>query len=69
MDRSWLIHESPALKPDWLGYIKLFSGKRSYMLLHSFKYFSSNRKQRYRLKDEAERNRSTKEKWQNYLEK
>ena len=19
MDRSWLIHESPGLKPDWLG--------------------------------------------------
>ena len=33
MDRSWLIHESPGLKPDWLGHIKLFSVKNSYMLL------------------------------------
>ena len=35
MDRSWLIHESPGLKPDWLGDIKLFSVKNSYMLLYN----------------------------------
>ena len=33
MDRSWLIHESPGLKPDWLGDIKSFSVKNSYTLL------------------------------------
>ena len=33
MDRSWLTHESPGLKPDWLEYIKLFSVNNSYMLL------------------------------------
>ena len=35
MDRSWLIHESPGLKPGWLGDIKLFSVKNSYMLLYN----------------------------------
>ena len=24
MEISWLMHESPALKPDWLAMIKLF---------------------------------------------
>ena len=33
MYRSWLIHESSCLKPHWLGDIKLFSVKNSYMLL------------------------------------
>ena len=32
MDKSWLIHESPGLKPDWLGEIELFSVKNSYIL-------------------------------------
>ena len=35
MDRSWLIHESPGLKSDWLGDLKLFSVKNSYMLLYN----------------------------------
>ena len=49
MDRNWLIHESPSLKPGWLRDIKLFFVKNSYMLLYNifFKYFSSNRRQRY----------------------
>ena len=34
-DRSWLIHESPGLKSDWLGDIKFFSVKNSYMLLYN----------------------------------
>ena len=33
IDRSWLIHESPGLIPDWLGDIKLFSLNNSYSLL------------------------------------
>ena len=35
IDRSWLIHESPGLKPDWLGDTKFFSVKNSYMLLYN----------------------------------
>ena len=35
MDRSWLIHESSGLKPDWLGDIKLYSVKNSYVLLYN----------------------------------
>ena len=35
MDKSWLIHESPGLKPDWLGDIKLFSVKNSYISLYN----------------------------------
>ena len=35
MDRSWLIHESPGLKPGWLGKIKLFTVKNLYMLLYN----------------------------------
>ena len=35
MDKSWLIQESPGLKPDWLGDIKLFSVKNSYMLFYN----------------------------------
>ena len=34
MDRSWLVHESSDLKPDWLGGITLFSVKNPYMLLY-----------------------------------
>ena len=34
MDRSWLIHESPGLKSDWLGDIKLFSVRNAYILLY-----------------------------------
>ena len=33
MDRSWSINKSPGLKSDWLGDIKLFYAKNSYMLL------------------------------------
>ena len=33
--RSWLIQEQPGLKPDWLGNIKIFSVKNSYMLLYN----------------------------------
>ena len=33
MDRSWPINKSPGLKSDWLGDIKLFYAKNSYMLL------------------------------------
>ena len=33
--RSWLIHESLGLKPDWLEYVKLFSVKNSNILLHN----------------------------------
>ena len=33
-NRSWSIHESPGLKPDWLGDIKLFSVKNLYILLY-----------------------------------
>ena len=33
MDRSWVIYESPGLKPDWLGGVKMFSVKNLYMLL------------------------------------
>ena len=29
MDRSWLMHESLGLKPDWLGDIKLIPVKNS----------------------------------------
>ena len=35
MDRSWSIHESPGLKPDWLGDTKLFFVNNSYMLLYN----------------------------------
>ena len=35
LDVSWLVHESPGLKPDWLGDIKLFSVKNSYILLYN----------------------------------
>ena len=35
MDKSWLIHISPGLKPDWLGDIKLFSAKNSCVLLYN----------------------------------
>ena len=35
IERSWLTHESPGLKPDCLGDIKLSSVKNSYMLLYN----------------------------------
>ena len=35
MARSWVVHESPGLKPDWFGDIKLFSVKNSYVLLYN----------------------------------
>ena len=35
MDRSWLLHELPGLKSDWVGDIKLFSLKNSLMLLYN----------------------------------
>ena len=35
MDRSCLRHESPSLKRDWLGDMKLFSVMNSYILLYN----------------------------------
>ena len=35
MDRSWLVHESPGLKPDQLRDIKLLSIKNSYLSLYN----------------------------------
>ena len=35
MDRSRLIHESPGLKPDWLGDVQLLSVNNSCMLLYN----------------------------------
>ena len=35
MSYSWLIHEPPGLKPDWLEEINSFSMKYSYNLLYN----------------------------------
>ena len=47
IDRSWLMHESPGLNPDWLLDIKsIFCEKFKHIIIqYSFKYFSGNRKQ------------------------
>ena len=33
MDISWLIHESPGLKPHWLGNINIFFVKNSHLVI------------------------------------